>query len=273
MITTEISSTRPMNINLGKRGENNVRAIRFDVSSWLKNYGTGALTLVHRRNTDAEAYPVALEIEDGTATWTISSTDNAVPGVGRAELVYTVGDTITKSQTYPTHTEESVGPAGDTPPDPYVAWFETILEMIQDGQASGVTYTLIQDEEDPLTLILTSSQGDVQTVTLPAIAGPRGEKGDTGETGPQGQKGDTGATGPQGPKGDTGATGPQGPQGEKGETGSTGAQGATGTTFTPAVSSAGVISWTNDGGATNPASVDLVAAVINALPSAVGVSF
>lgn len=59
----------------------------------------------------------------------------------------------------------------------------------------------------------------------------------------------------------------------RGDTGATGPQGPTGTTFTPSVSSAGVISWTNDGGKTNPPSVDLVAAVINALPSAVGVSF
>lgn len=46
-----------------------------------------------------------------------------------------------------------------------------------------------------------------------------------------------------------------------------------GVTFTPSVSSAGVISWTNDGQRQNPSSVDLVAAVIAALPSAVGVSF
>ena len=100
--------------------------------------------------------------------------------------------------------------------------------------------------------------------------GPQGPKGDTGDTGPQGPKGDTGATGPQGPKGDTGATGPQGP---KGDTGATGPAGSDGATFTPSVSSAGVISWTNDGNKQNPASADLVAAVINALPSAVGVSF
>lgn len=49
--------------------------------------------------------------------------------------------------------------------------------------------------------------------------------------------------------------------------------GQDGTTFTPSVSSDGVISWTNDGGKQNPQSVDLVAAVIAALPSAVGVSF
>ena len=64
-----------------------------------------------------------------------------------------------------------------------------------------------------------------------------------------------------------------GPKGDTGAKGDTGEKGNTGTTFTPSVSSAGVISWTNDGGETNPASVDLVTAVINALPTATGVSF
>lgn len=121
--------------------------------------------------------------------------------------------------------------------------------------------------------------------------GPKGDKGDAGNTGPQGPKGDTGAQGAQGPKGDkgdTGDTGAQGPKGDKGDKGDTGATGAAGpqgergeagqdgtdgVTFTPAVSSAGVISWTNDGGRQNPPSVDVVALVIDALPSAVGVSF
>ena len=49
--------------------------------------------------------------------------------------------------------------------------------------------------------------------------------------------------------------------------------GDTGTTFIPSVSSTGVISWTNDGGETNPASVDLVAAVVNAWPEVTGVAF
>ena len=50
-------------------------------------------------------------------------------------------------------------------------------------------------------------------------------------------------------------------------------QGADGTTFTPSVSSAGVISWTNDGGRENPPSVDLVSAVIAALPTWTGGSY
>ena len=54
--------------------------------------------------------------------------------------------------------------------------------------------------------------------------------------------------------------------GDDGLPGAPGSKGDDGTTYTPAVSSAGVISWTNDGGKVNPQSVDLVAAVLAALP-------
>lgn len=55
-------------------------------------------------------------------------------------------------------------------------------------------------------------------------------------------------------------------RGPAGAAGAQGADGDDGTTFTPSVSSAGVLSWTNDGNKQNPASVNLVSAVINALP-------
>lgn len=52
-----------------------------------------------------------------------------------------------------------------------------------------------------------------------------------------------------------------------GQDGSPGTPGVNGATFTPSVSSAGVISWTNDQQLPNPQSVDLVAAVLAALPT------
>lgn len=52
-----------------------------------------------------------------------------------------------------------------------------------------------------------------------------------------------------------------------------GEKGETGATFTPDVSVDGIISWSNDKNYINPASVNLVDAVIAALPSAIGVSF
>ena len=75
-----------------------------------------------------------------------------------------------------------------------------------------------------------------------------------GATGPQGATGQQGATGPQGP---TGPAGPDGDPGKDGSPGKDGAPGADGTTFTPSVSAAGDLSWTNDGGKANPAPVNL----------------
>ena len=67
-------------------------------------------------------------------------------------------------------------------------------------------------------------------------------------------RGQTGATGP---KGERGLQGVQGPAGAQGAPGATGAKGANGTTFTPSVSSAGVLSWSNNGGLNNPTSVNI----------------
>ncbi len=66
-----------------------------------------------------------------------------------------------------------------------------------------------------------------------------------------------GAKGEKGEKGDKGDTGAQGEPGKDGSPGAAGAPGATGTTFTPSVSADGTLSWTNDGGKTNPASVNI----------------
>lgn len=126
--------------------------------------------------------------------------------------------------------------------------------------------------------------------------GPQGPQGTQGETGPQGEKGETGDAGPTGPKGEPGTAatiavgtvttgdpgteasvtnsgsesaaifdfviprgeqGIQGPQGPTGDTGPTGAQGEPGFYYTPAVSEAGVLSWTNNGSLANPDPVNI----------------
>lgn len=92
------------------------------------------------------------------------------------------------------------------------------------------------------------------------------------------------ATGVKGDKGDPGAKGEKGDPGIKGDTGDSyktrvrdDGNGniiiealtsdeeetpTTATVFTPSVSAAGIISWTNNGGLANPTPVDLVAAVV-----------
>ena len=101
-----------------------------------------------------------------------------------------------------------------------------------------------------------------------------------GEKGGKGDKGDTGATGPQGPQGvsvssvaqTTTSTADGGTNvvtvtlsnGTKstfnvknGSKGSNGTNGTNGATFTPSVDSAGNLSWTNNGGLSNPPTVNI----------------
>ena len=58
-------------------------------------------------------------------------------------------------------------------------------------------------------------------------------------------------------QGARGAKGDKGDPGTDGKDGTDGAPGQAGTTFTPSVSSDGVLSWTNDDGKANPASVNI----------------
>ena len=74
---------------------------------------------------------------------------------------------------------------------------------------------------------------------------------------PRGNTGATGPRGPEGPEGPAGRDGHDGQNGRDGTDGQDGQDGQDGTTFTPSVSAEGVISWTNDGGKTNPPSVNI----------------
>lgn len=116
-------------ILLGERKENAVTEVRLDYSAWIAEFGPGAITLMVKRPGDADAYPVALETADGVAIWTVSETDTAVKGAGRAEYVYTVGQQRAKTAVFATLTDPDIGEAGSTPPDPYEDWVETLTEL------------------------------------------------------------------------------------------------------------------------------------------------
>ncbi len=62
-------------------------------------------------------------------------------------------------------------------------------------------------------------------------------------------------------------------EGGGGGSGEGGKDGEDGATFMPSVSETGVISWTNDKGLENPTPVNLVNAVIAALPDGDGVNY
>ena len=164
------------------------------------------------------------------------------------------------------------------------------------SKTDGVTTLTITDINGTKTATINDGADGAQGIQGPkGDTGEAGPIGATGPVGPKGDKGDTGATGPAGetgatgPKGDTGATPAitvsatidntsnnptvtvdqtgtaeaphitfnfKGLKGEKGDAGS-GGSGANGATFTPAIDSDGNLSWTNDKGLANPATVNI----------------
>lgn len=223
-------------IKLGRRGENQARKVVFDVlGKWREGYGDGVASLIVQRNGDAQPYPVTVTEDNGALVWLVSSVDTAVAGEGSAELRYTVGDTIVKSQIYKTRVRETLEDSGETPPPGYQSWVDEVLQAAADAE-TAVSKMPYVDETTGNWFKWDAAAGAFADTGV-AATGPQGEVGPKGDTGAQGLKGDTGATGPkgdtgatgaQGPKGDTGATGATGPQGPKGETGPRGPQGEQG---------------------------------------------
>lgn len=223
-------------IKLGRRGENQARKVVFDVlRKWREGYGEGVASLIVQRNGDAQPYPVTLTEEDGVLVWLVSSVDTAVAGEGAAELRYTVGNTVVKSQIYKTRVRETLEDSGETPPPAYQSWVDEVLQAAADAE-TAVSKMPYVDETTGNWFKWDAAAGAFADTGV-AATGPQGEVGPKGETGEQGPKGDMGATGPKGdtgatgatgPKGETGATGATGPQGPKGETGPRGPQGEQG---------------------------------------------
>jgi hypothetical protein len=128
------------------------------------------------------------------------------------------------------------GPKGDPGRDFQIkGYYATLaaLESAVTSPAAGDAYGV--GSSAPYTIYVYDSVSGAW-VDNGTIQGPEGLQGERGEAGPAGEPG------------------PQGPQGTPGRDGADGQDGAT---FTPALSSEGVLSWTNDGGRENPAAVNV----------------
>ena len=121
-----------------------------------------------------------------------------------------------------------------------------------------------------------TNNGNLENPTTVNIKGPQGAQGVQGiqgEQGPQGEKGEVGYyftpnvdesgnlswsnNGNLNNPSAVNIKGPQGEQGAQGIQGQVGPQGETGPYFTPSVDSNGDLSWTNNGGLTNPTTMNI----------------
>lgn len=196
------------------------------------------------------------------------------------------GDAFTYEDFTPEQLEALTGPRGETGPKGDTG-----------PTGAAFTYDMFTPEQLKKLTGPTGPKGDTGPQGEQGPQGVQGLPGETGATGPKGDKGDTGPEGPQGPKGEKGDTGETGKgldiqgtyttlsalqaavtnpeQGDMYNVGSSAPytiymydaklgwvsqgelQGAKGTTFTPSVDADGDLSWSNDGGLANPATVNI----------------
>lgn len=135
MTTTviDLSVERSVMLNLGRVGENNITEFVFDYTNWTDEFGEGVLSLVLKRQGDAEGYPKSMTVKSGQSTWVVDSTDAGVEGIGEAQLTYTVNGDVKKSVIYLTRTCPSIEPVGPAP-DPYQSWLDQMIEAKEDAE-------------------------------------------------------------------------------------------------------------------------------------------
>ncbi|MBO4793609.1 MAG: collagen-like protein [Deltaproteobacteria bacterium] len=222
-------------ITLGIQGENEVIGIAFDVSEYLARWPGASVGLVVTP-PQGDAYPKTVTVSNGVATWVVTSGDTAYPGLGKCQLVLTQNGTIVKkSPKYETRIIEALTATGEAP-SPVTDWITDAQTELGNVQAAIVDAEAAAGAIDDLTVAASGlAAGANPTATVSEVSGHKHI-----------------AFGiPAGAKGDTGATGAQGPAGQDG------AAGADGTTFTPSVAANGDLSWSNDGGKQNPATVNI----------------
>ncbi len=123
-------------IHIGKTGENIIRKVRFDVTSWIQQYGSGAIFTVFFERPDGVTYPVASVVEGAYLTITISSTETAVGGPGSFEVRMYLKDAIRKSTRIRTVCATSLLEPQNPPDPPGKSWVDQIMERLSSGGAS-----------------------------------------------------------------------------------------------------------------------------------------
>ena len=122
-------------IVLGRTGETEALQVLFPVAEkWAATYGNGVFQLLVLRPGDVSPYAVPI-VEDGpNVVWTVTSTETARAGYGKAELSYYVGDTLAKSLVWQTQVLESLSPAPQDPPAPWQSWVDEVLKAGADAK-------------------------------------------------------------------------------------------------------------------------------------------
>ena len=138
MNTVLIKVGRPdQTISLGRRGENEVTEVIFDLTYFVQTYGEGSAALLAKRSNDTDAYPVATTRTDNKVKWVVNNADTEYKGQGKAELFWYIDEKLAKSEVYLTWVDPDIGGVTETPPEPYEAWITALEDEMDDKLGSA----------------------------------------------------------------------------------------------------------------------------------------
>ena len=127
---------------IGRLGENEHKCIEFrETAELLEMYPEAAVTVLHQRPGDPDAYPVApeyVQIIAGVVQWTVQSGDLARTGDGLCEVALVQDSVVAKTLIYQTEILDALDGAGE-PPDPWKGWQKNVTDTadLARGYADG----------------------------------------------------------------------------------------------------------------------------------------
>lgn len=123
-------------ILLGVQGENRATEVEFDTRPWFREYPSGTMSAVAKREGDHAPYPLSLDVADGTAVWQVSDTDTAKAGEGKVELTMTSGGVRVRSLTFKTLVTASLtdAPVDD---DAWYGWLDKAVVKVDETVQSA----------------------------------------------------------------------------------------------------------------------------------------
>ena len=133
-------------IPLGVQGENSATQVEFDTRPWFREYPSGTVSAVARRDGDPAPYPLTLDVADGTAVWQVSDTDTAKAGEGAVELTMTSAGARVRSLTFKALVTASLtdSPVDD---DAWYGWLDKAVVKVDETVQSAQRKMAEVDDE------------------------------------------------------------------------------------------------------------------------------
>ena len=126
-------------IHLGRVGENEARAVRFDISRIQAEFPGATFSVLNMRPEDPDAYPVNgqyIRIDGNYLYWTLQSGDLTQDALGECELKATLNGVIVKSIIWTTEICPALDGNG-TPPEPWESWQQQVEDDADRAEAAA----------------------------------------------------------------------------------------------------------------------------------------